>query len=306
MVYHAVTASDCKQQENGRRVVPTFSELGVPFPLFAADVRHASGYAGRATCVLCRQPRVHCFGANALVLPCPQCDRDMAFDIEPDKQMTCPRCGATQQLPALPRDDSRRLLVCYACLRAGRAALDKDTVVGPVTWEPAQAGHTQEMPFEPKAETHLDHVAYPPILLADGSLWMRPSEPRGPLYAAPAARCGFAHLVVAHKPFEPGGRDFDWEAVRVPHVHLMELLRTPTYSTWQGEHWLFCCQQPMVYLGEWSPQNFEQYAGAGKGRALFDVVVPDAVDWLWGHGGAGIYVFRCAVCGRLDSHWDFD
>jgi hypothetical protein len=160
------------------------------------------------------------------------------------------------------------------------------------------------MPFEPDPEP--DREARPPILLADGTTWMLPLGPKRPLYAAPAARYGFEHLVVAHKPFEPGGRDLDWEAVRVPQVHLMELLRTPAYGTWQGEHWLFCCQQPMVYLGDWSPQDFEQYAGVGKGRALFDVVVPDAVDWLWGHGGAGIYVFRCVACGRLDGHWDFN
>ncbi len=89
----------------------------------------------------------------------------------------------------------------------------------------------------------------------------------------------------------------DWEAVRVPQAHLVELLQTPSYSTWQGENWLFCCQQPMVYLGAWTADDFERHAGEGKGRALFDVVVPDAVEWLWHHGGASIYVFRCPACG---------
>ncbi len=296
--------------------MPTFAELGIPFPLFEADVRHATGYVGLATCVLCGQTRAHCFGVDEVILPCTKCDRDIAFDTEPDKRMTCPRCGAVQRLPALPRDQYRHILVCYACLRAGRAAFDHNTVVGIVAWESAQAGHALEMPFEPKPETEPDREAHPPILLADGTSLLLPTErdagalfpigPKGPLYAAPAAWYGFEHVVVARRPFEPGGPDMDWEAVHVPQVQLLELLRTPTYGTWQGEHWLVCCQQPMVYLGEWTPQDFEQYAGAGKGRALFDVVVPDAVDWLWGHGGAGIYVFRCAACGRLDCHWDFD
>lgn len=62
----------------------------------------------------------------------------------------------------------------------------------------------------------------------------------------------------------------------------------------------------MVYLGDWKAGDFEQYAGAGKGRALFETVVPDVFNGLWGDGGAGIYVFRCPACGRLDSHWDQD
>src|SRR5262249_55278095 len=50
-------------------------------------------------------------------------------------------------------------------------------------------------------------------------------------------------------PIDP---DEDWYAVRVPQEHLVELLRTPTYGTWQGERWLFCCKRPMTYLGEWA------------------------------------------------------
>ena len=44
----------------------------------------------------------------------------------------------------------------------------------------------------------------------------------------------------------------DWYGVRVPSEYLFELLRTPTYQTWQGERWLFCCKRPMTYIGEWA------------------------------------------------------
>jgi uncharacterized protein UPF0167 len=171
-------------------------------------------------------------------------------------------------------------------------------------WEPAQAGHTLEMPVKPKPEPDL--VERPPVLLADGSSIMLPIEPERSPYTDSAIQYGFEHVIVARKPWEPGGPDMDWEAVRVPQAYLMELLRTPTYSTWQGEYWLFCCQRPMVYLGDWGPADFERYAGEGNGRALFETVAPDTDYWLWGHGGSGIYVFRCPACGRLGCHCDFD
>jgi hypothetical protein len=274
---------------------------------------HATGYYGLAACTLCRQTRVHCFSVDEVILPCPRCDREIAFDTGLGKQTACPHCHTSHALPSFPRTESRQILVCYACLRAGQAAIDRDTFVGIVAWEPAQSGHTMEMPIEPAPESNRDATA--PILLAGGTSAMLPTGPeaplfpigpRGPLYAAAAARYGFEHVIVARRPFEPGRPDRDWEAVRVPQAQLFELLRTPSYGTWQGEHWLFCCQQPMVYLGDWSTSDFERHAGEGKGRALFDVVVPDAGDWLWGHRGAGINVFRCLVCGQLDSHWDFD
>jgi uncharacterized protein CbrC (UPF0167 family) len=284
--------------------MPTFAELGIPFPLFEADVRDASGYVGLATCVLCGQTRVYCFHVDEIVLPCTTCDREMAWSTWLDEQTTCLRCDTTQPLLALPRDESRQIRVCYACVRDGRATMRKDTVLGMVAWEPAQASHTLAMPVEADAEP--DHEAPPPVVLTDGTSVMLPSEPKRSRDEEAAARYGFELVIVARKPFERGGPDMDWKAVRVPREQLMELLRTPAYGTWQGERWLFCCQQPMVYLGDWHPEDFERYAGAGKGRALFEELASDYDHWLWGHGGAGIYVFRCAACGRLDCHCDFD
>jgi hypothetical protein len=42
--------------------------------------------------------------------------------------------------------------------------------------------------------------------------------------------------------FELVPREEGWTAARLPRETLFELLRTPTYSTWQGERWLFCCR----------------------------------------------------------------
>ncbi|WP_181448805.1 CbrC family protein [Nonomuraea aridisoli] len=71
---------------------------------------------------------------------------------------------------------------------------------------------------------------------------------------------------------EPPGED-DWVAVRIPSAVLLELVRTPTYSTWQGEQWLFCCGDAMTYLGEPEP---------------------------------GSHAFACRACGERRRHADLD
>jgi len=104
----------------------------------------------------------------------------------------------------------------------------------------------------------------------------------------------------------------EWYGARVPKEHLFELLRTPAYNTWQGENWLFCCRQPMTYLGEWA-NLMNSHHRPDDPRAFFDQIAPDEQwrEWLWrrlesGRQGAGLYVFRCKACGRHRSGWDTD
>lgn len=107
--------------------------------------------------------------------------------------------------------------------------------------------------------------------------------------------------------------DEDWYGVRVPQQHLFELLRTPTFTTWQGERWLFCCKRPMTYIGGWS-NVLKSSQRPDDARAFFDEIIdPDeeSKDWLWdaiarGSGGVCLYVFRCKTCNRFRSTWDMD
>jgi uncharacterized protein CbrC (UPF0167 family) len=88
---------------------------------------------------------------------------------------------------------------------------------------------------------------------------------------------------------------------------MFELLRTPTYKSIQGEVWQFCCCRPMVFIGEWSREEFARRAPDGDGQRYFEEVVPDSVPGLWGnqlHDIIGVYVFRCPSCGRVTAHWD--
>jgi len=105
----------------------------------------------------------------------------------------------------------------------------------------------------------------------------------------------------------PSGAGEGWTCVRVPTELLLELTRTPTYSTIQGERWQFCCRRPMIYLGSWSRDEFTRRAPDGDGKAFFTKIVQNPVEGLWEdrlHDITGVYVFRCGDCGTLTAHWD--
>jgi uncharacterized protein CbrC (UPF0167 family) len=98
-----------------------------------------------------------------------------------------------------------------------------------------------------------------------------------------------------------------WVKVQVPEGVLFDLLSTPTYSTIQGDRWLFCCHVPMTYVGAWSRARFNEEAPDGDGRALFQKVVEGSMPGLWEdelHDVTGVYVFECQRCNRRRAHWD--
>jgi uncharacterized protein CbrC (UPF0167 family) len=98
-----------------------------------------------------------------------------------------------------------------------------------------------------------------------------------------------------------------WVGARLPQEVMWELLRTPTYSTIQGDRWQFCCGSPMIFIGEWSRDEFSRRAPDGDGRRFFHEIVQRAEPGLWEdelHDTKGIYVFRCSHCGGLTAHWD--
>jgi uncharacterized protein CbrC (UPF0167 family) len=96
---------------------------------------------------------------------------------------------------------------------------------------------------------------------------------------------------------------------------LAALLRTPQFTTWQEEQWLIHCNDVMVYLGEWKPQDFRKNAKDGDGRRLFLDMTDKELAHLWdeatpeGAKGsedwyASYYAFRCSRCGTLRGNWD--
>jgi uncharacterized protein CbrC (UPF0167 family) len=109
--------------------------------------------------------------------------------------------------------------------------------------------------------------------------------------------------------FELVPREDDWVAVRLPQEMMFELLRTPTYCSWQGERWLFCCQRPMVYVGNWTSEDFCEFAPDRDGSKFLYEVIADACPGIWAavqEGQVSTYVFRCPACRKFAGHSDTD
>jgi len=99
------------------------------------------------------------------------------------------------------------------------------------------------------------------------------------------ARDGWTHGVPGFPGPEwetrPADEDDDWFRIRVQSELLLELVCTPSYPTIQEEKWLFCCRQPMAFLGNWSRERFGREAADGDGEALFKSIVEWVVPGLW-------------------------
>jgi uncharacterized protein CbrC (UPF0167 family) len=113
---------------------------------------------------------------------------------------------------------------------------------------------------------------------------------------------GFAML-------EPG--EDGWTKVAVDTAVLLELVRTPSYSTWQGAEWRFCCANAMRYVGEWTQQDVSQHAPADPAAAftqIFEGLEPSMWQFMARdrHDDAGIdfHVFQCQRCGAFRGHCD--
>ena len=157
---------------------------------------------------------------------------------------------------------------CYNCLRAGKVDTTLDTELGMVRVEDALNGLTHGLP-----------LGNPPVL---GD-----------------------HELVPH-PVDPNFPDQTWYHVRIDSEHLLEMLRSPNYHTWQGDNWQFCCKRPCAFLGSLP-------AGAlAESKSPADAIA----DWFrspnWdavgnnAFGSLTYYVFQCVSCGGLRHHEDCD
>ena len=245
----------------------TFSELGIPFPLFEAPVENAAGYAGQETCGFCRAKDRPCFelgiGDDVMVV-CPHCQTENGLDADDKASGACINCGKTLSFPADSANEDP-LYICYACLRTGGAAITKDTVFGMIRWQEAQKGQTHGIPGNA------------PRLPQTDVEWVEAE----------------------------GG----WKAARLASDMMWELLRTPNYTTWQGEQWQFDGQEPMLYVGEWNQNAFNNHAPGGNGKAFFDEIVTDGLDDQWDYLNEAmpcVYVFRSTTQEKYAAHWDAD
>ena len=98
----------------------------------------------------------------------------------------------------------------------------------------------------------------------------------------------------------------DYHRYEFTREDLIELGRTPTYSTWQGERWPFHCGRAMVYLGQPLSQSKSEVAPAIVAAVEKFVEDWDFEPWADEDSGVCIYLFRCQICGAYDGHNDCD
>ncbi|QDG53545.1 CbrC family protein [Persicimonas caeni] len=241
-----------------------FKFLGIDFPLFGASVDEASSYVGSGFCCVRQEKVEHAFElgiSDYLCVSCDACGRDNFLDASDRASQPCRECGVEIAFPPFPDETP---CIGYEALRAGGAALTKDTEFGMITWENAENGVTHGVPWiDPDRVEDVDIVE-----LEEG-----------------------------------------WHAARLDPDDMWELLRTPSFVSWQGEFWLFSGGHPMVYVGAWTRVEFCMHAEDGKGEALFNEVVEDLPERdLWPElepdGSVAAYVFRCPETGRLRASWD--
>ena len=98
----------------------------------------------------------------------------------------------------------------------------------------------------------------------------------------------------------------------VPPEVLVEVReRTPGYSAWQQEHWLYHCADAAAFLGRVGRKELEPYPDAVEAirQQYAHVWPPDEIeshlDSLHMDGAATAYLFRCLHCGTHLAYSDF-
>jgi uncharacterized protein CbrC (UPF0167 family) len=154
---------------------------------------------------------------------------------------------------------------CYQCFREWRVENAVGTELGMVRLEDARAGRTHGLPLTNPG----DLLGY--------ELVPHDADPRFP--------------------------EERWYSVIIPPAHLLELVRTPRYTSWQGERWLFCCGQPAVFTGTLPPLTSSEKVGEILGVSLAEAQeMATALD----DGSISTYLFRCQICRRERGHYDVD
>ncbi len=114
------------------------------------------------------------------------------------------------------------------------------------------------------------------------------------------------HNLTPHTDLDPDA-DSDWYHFHFDVNDLNELIRTPSYHTWQGETWLFCCRRPMAFRGL-IPADVLDPAGSDIASQIesflaapnWEITVP--VNKFW----HTYCTFSCKLCGKVRYHEDMD
>jgi len=84
--------------------------------------------------------------------------------------------------------------------------------------------------------------------------------------------------------------------------------RTPGYFSWQGEHWLACCDDYCEFFGDVGTKELQDLGIAEEVFAEYalrgEFAIEDARDYLVAGGDIAGYLFRCTRCGKYKIYVD--
>ena len=84
--------------------------------------------------------------------------------------------------------------------------------------------------------------------------------------------------------------------------------RTPGYFSWQGEHWLVCCDDYCEFLGDVGTKELQDLGIAEEVFAEYalrgEFAVEDVQGYLVAGGDMAGYLFRCTRCGKYKIQVD--
>jgi uncharacterized protein CbrC (UPF0167 family) len=107
-----------------------------------------------------------------------------------------------------------------------------------------------------------------------------------------------------------GGFIQDAETDKVDDPEKTEELfkRTPGYSSWQGEHWLACCNDYCAFIGDVGTKELEEMGIADEVFAEYDELgeYENVREYLVKAGSCAGYLFQCLHCGKYHLWVDAD
>ena len=101
-------------------------------------------------------------------------------------------------------------------------------------------------------------------------------------------------------------QDAEWEG-EIDREKSKELFeRTPGYMSWQGEHWLSCCNDYCAYLGTVGTKELEEMGIADEVIEEYESrsEYTDIREYLRKDGDLCGYLFQCLHCGKYHIYVD--
>ncbi|NLT57192.1 MAG: CbrC family protein [Actinomycetales bacterium] len=156
--------------------MPTFADLDIDVPLFAAPIDAAKDFAGTRTCLLCGQ-RWPCFllgRDHEVIATCDECCRAVPVNAR-RRSGGCPRCGRTisirETLQVVP-ELLTKVYACAGCLRAGRWAQTMVTELGVVRWPDGFSPAADQPALGPARSAFQELLRTPVYATFQGENWL--------------------------------------------------------------------------------------------------------------------------------------